>query len=316
MAVQNHASCKILRQTINNYILADLTDCDTGEHIQLEDKTLKYIPFPVCNETGKPLELKYGVEEELNCTIPLITDPFFHLLEFYIHNDAPLTCRLPARPPPSIIIPSYKQPYVPLIFALAGTLQRSHLHISTHLNILLHSTPKHHVHKHDSGVIDSGAAYSTSPLSHVTGPKAETKKLIIGDRLPLMLSVRWFPSPRLPRENGVVEWNGLGGHVTGWMVWYCVLSFVAGGVVVGAWMINWEVPRRMKGWGARMARNGYGYGGANGKTLGGATPLGYGLGSGGGGVGGGKSASGGAVGNGWGFVGGGGAGGYADGKRD
>jgi hypothetical protein len=51
-----------------------------------------------------------------------------------------------------------------------------------------------------------------------------------------MLSVRWFPSPRLPRENGVVEWNGLGGHVTGWMIWYCVVSFVAGGVVVGAWV--------------------------------------------------------------------------------
>jgi hypothetical protein len=82
-------------------------------------------------------------------------------------------------------------------------------------------------------------------------------------------------------------------------------------------MINWEVPRRMKGWGARMARNGYGYGGANGKALGGATPLGYGLGGGGGGgVGGGKSGTGGAVGNGWGFVGGGGTGGYADGKRD
>lgn len=36
---------------------------DTGEHIQDEKHNLKYIPFPTCNETGKPLELQYGVEE-------------------------------------------------------------------------------------------------------------------------------------------------------------------------------------------------------------------------------------------------------------
>ncbi|KAL3428508.1 hypothetical protein PVAG01_02017 [Phlyctema vagabunda] len=36
---------------------------DTGEHIQDEKNELQYIPFPVCNETGKPLELLYGVEE-------------------------------------------------------------------------------------------------------------------------------------------------------------------------------------------------------------------------------------------------------------
>ena len=35
---------------------------DTGEHIENDKHELQYIPFPVCNETGKPLELQYGVE--------------------------------------------------------------------------------------------------------------------------------------------------------------------------------------------------------------------------------------------------------------
>lgn len=36
---------------------------DTGEHISNEKNELVYAPFPVCNETGKPLELQYGIEE-------------------------------------------------------------------------------------------------------------------------------------------------------------------------------------------------------------------------------------------------------------
>lgn len=38
-------------------------DSDTGEHISNEKNELQYIPFPICNETGKPLELQYGIED-------------------------------------------------------------------------------------------------------------------------------------------------------------------------------------------------------------------------------------------------------------
>jgi hypothetical protein len=215
---------------------------------------------------------------DFNCTIPLITDPFFHLLEFYIHNDAPLSCRIPSRPPAHIhpphnnkpLPPEFRQEYVPLIFALAGTLQLSHLHVSTHLNLLLHSTPKHHLHPHDSGVIDSGAAYSTSPLSHTTGPAALTKKLVIGDSLPLQLSVRWFPTPHLPKTNGKVEWAGMGGHFYASTFFYCVVSAGAGAVGMAVWAFGVVLPKRLRR-----------------RALGGATPLGYGVGGG--------------VGNGWGM---------------
>ena len=71
---------------------------DTGEHVSDAQGQLQYIPFPTCNETGAPLALHYGLERDTNCTIPFITDEFFHLLEFYVHSDAPLSCRIPARP--------------------------------------------------------------------------------------------------------------------------------------------------------------------------------------------------------------------------
>ena len=248
---------------------------ETGEHIENEKHELQWIPFPVCNETGKSLEFHYGREGEVNCTIDFITDPFFHLLEFYIHSDAPMSCRLPARPPAHVEIVGEMPPeqeYVPLVFALAGTLQTSHVHVSTHMNVLLHSMPKHHTRTHDSGVLDSVIAYSTSPLSHLQG--SHTSKIIPGEPLPLTFSVRWFPTPALPRTEGHVEWRGLGGHIYASTFFYSVVSFGAGIVLASMYTLGVVLPRRLRS-----------------KALGGATPLGYGLGSG----------LAGPVGNGWGY---------------
>lgn len=36
---------------------------ETGEHIVNEKGELQYIPFPTCNETGRPLELNFGIEK-------------------------------------------------------------------------------------------------------------------------------------------------------------------------------------------------------------------------------------------------------------
>ncbi|KAL7774243.1 hypothetical protein CFE70_005155 [Pyrenophora teres f. teres 0-1] len=123
---------------------------------------LQYIPFPVCAETKAPLHLSFGHEGEINCTIPFITDEFFHLLEFYIHNDAPLSCRIPSKPlPPSVyetayrvsdestqegVLGSQSTMYTPLVIALAGTLQLSHLHVGNYLNLLVHASPKSFAH--------------------------------------------------------------------------------------------------------------------------------------------------------------------------
>ncbi|GAO18958.1 hypothetical protein UVI_02059380 [Ustilaginoidea virens] len=221
---------------------------ETGEHLENANHELQWVPFPVCNETGKPLEFHYGYEGEANCTLDFVSDPFFHLLEFYVHNDAPMSCRLPARPPAQVDIVGETPPpreYIPLVFALAGTLQMSHMHISTHMNVLLHSMPKHHLRPHDSGVLDSAIAYSTSPLSHMQG--SQTARIIPGEPLPLTFSVRWFPTPHLPKTEGKVEWRGLGGRgfAPGALL-HSLVSFAAGVLVAGLYTLGVVLPRRLR----------------------------------------------------------------------
>jgi hypothetical protein len=226
---------------------------------------------------------------EINCTLDFITDPFFHLLEFYIHNDAPLTCRVPSRPlPPSPKEEEYKVSdastqegalgsqstlYTPLIIALAGTLQLSHLHIGNYLNLLVHAAPK----SVSPGTIDAAAAYSISAHSRNT-------KVTIGDSLPLQFSVRWYPSTTLPPG-----WTGYGGHVYMSTLIYCLLSAGASAAICVAYFRGVELPRRLRryardkvgqgrfgggGYGLPTSANGvgggsgYGYGGYGGYGLG------------------------------------------------
>ncbi|KAF2999912.1 hypothetical protein E8E13_008779 [Curvularia kusanoi] len=189
---------------------------ETGEHITDTNGQLQYIPFPTCNETGKPLTLSFGVEKEINCTIDFVSDSFFHLLEFYIHNDAPLTCRIPSKPlPPSVLEQQYlvsdsesqegalgsqSSLYTPLVVGLAGTLQLSHLHVGNSLNLLLHAADKT-AGAGSGGAIDAATAYSIASHSRNT-------KITIGDPLPLSFSVRWYPSTTLPPGWTGVKANG------------------------------------------------------------------------------------------------------------
>ncbi|KAF2796652.1 hypothetical protein K505DRAFT_323112 [Melanomma pulvis-pyrius CBS 109.77] len=244
---------------------------ETGEHITDAAGQLQYIPFPQCNETGRPLELFFGIEKDINCTIDFISDPFFHLLEFYIHNDAPLTCRIPSKPlPPSVLENEFKTSdtesqegalgsqstlYTPLIIALAGTLQLSHLHVGNSLNLLVHAAPK----SMSPGTIDAAAAYSISP--HI-----KNSKITIGDSLTLQFSVRWYPGTTLPPG-----WSGYGGHLYKSTFLYCLLSAGASAAVCVAYFRGVELPRRLR----RYARDKMGAGGA-GRFVGGGGG-GYGL---------------------------------------
>lgn len=99
---------------------------------------------------------------------------------------------------------------------------------------------------------------------------SHTRKLIIGDPLPLSFSVRWFPTPALPKTEGKVEWQGLGGHVYASTVFYSIVSFIAGLCIAGIYIMGVVLPRRLQG-----------------RAMGGATPLGYGVNG---------------VGNGWGYT--------------
>lgn len=59
---------------------------------------LQYIPFFTCNETSAPLAFRYGVTETITCTVDSLTDEDYHMLQFYVHSDVPLSCRMPTTP--------------------------------------------------------------------------------------------------------------------------------------------------------------------------------------------------------------------------
>jgi hypothetical protein len=262
-----------LKEHLN--ICINLSISDTGEHITDAAGQLSYIPFPTCNETGRPLELLFGIEKEINCTIDFIDDPFFHLLEFYVHNDAPLTCRIPTKPlPPSALKDEFEKGtteetdgqgslsdiYTPMVVALAGTLQLSHLHVATSMNVLVHAAPK----SVSPGTIAAATAYSIS--------REPPTRIVIGDPLPLKFSVRWYPTTQLPSG-----WTGVGGHLTFSTLVYCMLSALASAAVCVTYFRGVELPRRLKSHG-KDRLGGMERGGLGGYGLGASGGNGYGYG--------------------------------------
>ena len=230
---------------------------------------LQYIPFPKCNETGRPLELIFGSEADISCTLPELDDSLFHLFEFYIHNDAPLSCRLPSIPPsthteaaPSSSLDATPQ-WTHLQIALSGILQLSHLHINPALNVILHTTssapssmksrskakakPKTSAKE---AVIPEGRLLAATAYSLPTDGTAP--RIVIGDPLPLKLSVRWFSERTLPPSTARFAGApaGMGGHVHFSTVLYCLLSFGGGVAISLAYWRGVELPRRLRRYGA------------------------------------------------------------------
>ncbi|KLJ05926.1 hypothetical protein EMPG_10634 [Blastomyces silverae] len=151
-------------------------DIETGEHVTDPAGKLQYIPFPTCNETSAPLAFRYGISETITCTIHSLSDTLYHLLEYYVHSDVPLTCRIPTFPlltssassssssssnhdngragdssgeethdddtTNDISSSASQPPFTPLTMALQGTLQLSHLHIWTDMNVLMHQSAR------------------------------------------------------------------------------------------------------------------------------------------------------------------------------
>ncbi|EDN04537.1 predicted protein [Histoplasma mississippiense (nom. inval.)] len=183
-------------------------DIETGEHVCTTDSTgkLQYIPFPTCNETSAPLSFRYGISETITCTILSLPDPLYHLLEYYVHADVPLTCRVPTFPLVASSAPggptkspdrkphndktgseggngseeeiprnnglsssASQPPFTPLTIALQGTLQLSHLHIWTDMNVLMHQSAQ-------LSTVGSGSSSKKSEKSKKGKTKGEGKK--------------------------------------------------------------------------------------------------------------------------------------------
>jgi hypothetical protein len=217
---------------------------------------LQYIPFPTCTQTNKPLSLPFAKSGITNCTISL-TDPLFHLLEFYIHNDAPLTCRLPIYKS-TTSLPAAKnadeqggedERYVHMLIALGGTLMRSHLHVGNEINAVIHAGAP----PTDAGKVVAGTAYSAN-----YGER--NVRVIIGEDIPFGFDVRWVQGDHLPAL--IEAGSGIGGIAT----W--IFGVLVGWVVCLVWIRGWNIERvgevisdRIVGKKEVLPKyNGYGYG--------------------------------------------------------
>lgn len=152
------------------------------------------------------------MSEIITCTIESLSDTQYHLLEYYVHSDAPLTCRVPTRP----FVPSIEESelqnavsddddntvpingddgtygdsegtsYTPLMFALQGTLQQSHLHVWSDINVLLHQisaveSPTEQQTKKvlkTPGYVVAGTAYSLPELHTRSEPESERETVL------------------------------------------------------------------------------------------------------------------------------------------
>lgn len=159
---------------------------------------LQYIDFSICNETSEPLSLPFAEPTHLTCTIDALTDDLYHLLEYYVHNDAPLSCRVPTYPQSSssdytdetetALADKGKEAWTPLTIALQGTLQLSHIHIWTDINVLMHHSPLTPSSEDDEsttppGAILAAAAYSIPPNQIVSPANKEQKNAIEGTKI-------------------------------------------------------------------------------------------------------------------------------------
>lgn len=217
--------------------------------------SLQYIPFPTCNETNLPLTFRYATPEKLTCTFASLSDDLYHLLEYYVHADVPLTCRVPTYPLVSEIQTSSQdtvipvddksgsnEEWTPLTIALQGTLQLSHLHLHTDINAILHHTSTFSASPSRSQV-QASAAYSVPNITTVQ--TAQGTKVIRGEPLAFTFSVGWLSGTAVP--GGLAEPSSVLLHKSGvglGVLVVCVLSLGAAAGLGGLAALHYDRARR------------------------------------------------------------------------
>ncbi|KAK9239811.1 hypothetical protein V1525DRAFT_396827 [Lipomyces kononenkoae] len=204
-------------------------DIDNGEHItDANSGMIIYNSFPLCKETNRPLSFAFGVDSDnrVNCTFGVV-DEFYHMLQLYVHQDAPLSCRVPARL-------GSEHLFAPVVFSVQGKLEQSHLDIATKFNIiftyadgLINGKPS----KKSGANVTSAVAYPIHPSS--------TTRLIIGDELTMQFNVRWFPITRTPKQ----EDKNVASFA---ILCYCVASGVVAFAVAAFYFLVIVFPQRAR----------------------------------------------------------------------
>lgn len=170
---------------------------------------LQYIPFPTCTETGQPLAFQYAIPETRTCTIDSLPDELYHLIEFFIHSDVPLTCRLPSYPLKNENRPitldsdgevlGQKDIWTPFTIALQGRLQNSHMHMHTDLNVLIHTSNDSEL-AGDAPRLLASTAYSL-PNTSALAP-SDGVKVVRYEPLVFTFNVGWIDGTVLPGMQG------------------------------------------------------------------------------------------------------------------
>lgn len=151
----------------------------------------------------------YNTPQTQTCTIDSLPDELYHLFEFFVHSDVPLTCRVPSYPlsqkelgiastlPGVDGTGTEKDQWTPFTIALQGTLQLSHLHLHTHINVLFHISPEPEspaetVQSH----LIASTAYSLPNTSSST--PLEGTKIVRNEPMVLTFNVGWVDGAVLP----------------------------------------------------------------------------------------------------------------------
>ncbi|KAG7718274.1 hypothetical protein KL931_003698 [Ogataea haglerorum] len=87
---------------------------DNGEHKFDPQGNVVYADFLKCQETAQPLALKYGLNEQIECTVKF-EDEIYHLFQLYLHNDAPFSCKVDIKPKSGVS--------VPIVFQFRGVVE-------------------------------------------------------------------------------------------------------------------------------------------------------------------------------------------------
>ncbi|CAN3367498.1 hypothetical protein DICA3_F10462 [Diutina catenulata] len=197
---------------------------DNGEHKFDDNDRIIYGPFPMCKETGRPLAIRYGVNEDINCTVHF-SDELYHLFQLYIHEDAPFSCRMPFSNEKNYI--EAGGAHVPLTFNFRGSVSDSKIEIDTSMNVLLTGT---------NGGLVSAVAW---------GAGTDTTRVIIDQDVNFQFAVRWgnWGAPGsdtpTPFANG---WYKLPARFITATEYY---ASVAGAAVLGAVVTLWFSYRRL-----------------------------------------------------------------------
>lgn len=137
------------------------------------------------------------------------------MIEYFVHSDVPLSCRVPSYPisPDDVFatadsgsdVSEDTGRWTPFTIALQGTLQRSHLHLHTNINALFHT---------EDDTAESNKKKSKSATSHLIASTAyslpdpsldvpaEGTKIVRNEPLVLTFNIGWIEGAVLPGMAG------------------------------------------------------------------------------------------------------------------